>query len=203
MLPVLAPSGSGAVQMSGAGAGHPPSAAPSSCSPARATLHHGVLQPAASGEYSSPLAKPTGASVTARKRKAAEDGDGAETADNETVVNHFSSHRHHHHPQLQGQSSRLGPQPSGRGEVGGSMIPGGGEVAMPSRFETSAVALSQPHVHMAASVHMPSPPSHRATPQDSGSNQPEEDATARGRGARGRATTSKVLFLDMRSMHGS
>jgi hypothetical protein len=185
MLPVLAPAGSGAVQMSGAGhpAGYSVEAAPSSCSPARATLRQGIFQPAASGEYSSPLAKPTGA-VTARKRRAAEDGDGA---DNETVVNRFISHRHHQHPQLQGQSSRLGQQPSGRGEVGGSMVPAGGEVAMPSRFETGSVAAWS---QLAASGHMACPASHRGAPQDSGSNQHEEEA--RGKVARGRATTSKV-----------
>ena len=173
----------GTVQMSGAGAGqHPASVepAPSTNTPAKATLggrSHALPHPAASNEHTSPMARPGAGSITgARKRRANEhegNTNGADTAEeNATVI-------HHTH-------SRMAHQPSGRGEVGGSMIHLGGhaEVAMPSRLGCGSVAAwSQLAVHM--------PPPH-AAPTDSGSNQQEED-TAKGRGARGRAKVRQWL----------
>ncbi|GAX84063.1 hypothetical protein CEUSTIGMA_g11487.t1 [Chlamydomonas eustigma] len=163
--------GSVAVQMSGAGPGHfdqeQPSyqPAPSSNTPARATINkHAKVAVSESNEHTSPMAKP--GTVVSRKRKGNDDAQnvhaveqGAETADNLTVIN---------------TSSRLA-QPSGRGEVGGSMVHVNGDICAVSRLAVSYVlhaAASNP----AASVHMAA-----GGPADSGSIQQEEEAR-KGRG---------------------
>ncbi len=154
-----------AVQMSGAGPGHAAQQqpahtaegpAPSSNTPAKATIHKQTkVAITESGEHTSPMAGRTGG--VGRKRRLQDEGQAAvdigDAAENLTAIN--TTNR-----------MEAAPQPSGRGEVGGSTAPGE-FVVHSSRLGSFAVPTTAMSNLAASVVHVP-----EAAPQDSGSNQP-------------------------------